>query len=413
MKKCFLFFLVSFFFALSCAGNKDITGGGSNNEGNGNVDSNALTEEQQKQPMSPQRNRLFRPGYLDSRQWRIPAIITADDGSIIVATDKRWTGNADLPARIDTVIRRSTDYGKTWSDALTINPPSLTKDDGYGDPLLIKTLKGDLLCLMAASNGYLASTKAKPIAIVVSKSVDNGITWGPVKDITTQLWNGVTGKETWTGAFGASGRGIALTKGAHKGRIMFVMLVRDGGKDRNAVAYSDDEGQTWKATDTINNPNCNEAKVVELDNGDILMSIRPSTTHKRQFNKSSDGGITWGNAYDSGLDDSKSNGEIIRYTLKEDGYDKNRLLQVWCDYGGRPRQNITIAVSYDEGATWPYKKSLTPGIGDYSSVTVLPDGTIGAYLEEGGDFVGGWHLYYSRFNLCWLTDGKDHYTPKN
>ena len=63
---------------------------------------------------------LYRPGDYDSRNYRIPAIITAKDGSLVVATDKRKYNDADLPEDIDIIINRSTDGGLTWSAPFTL-----------------------------------------------------------------------------------------------------------------------------------------------------------------------------------------------------------------------------------------------------------------------------------------------------
>ena len=56
---------------------------------------------------------LFSSGDGGSKSFRIPAIATAKDGSLVAANDKRGDGSADLPANIDIVVRRSTDQGKT------------------------------------------------------------------------------------------------------------------------------------------------------------------------------------------------------------------------------------------------------------------------------------------------------------
>lgn len=56
---------------------------------------------------------VYRPGNYDSKFYRIPAIVTAKDGSLVTAADKRIEHNDDLPAKIDVVSRRSTDGGKT------------------------------------------------------------------------------------------------------------------------------------------------------------------------------------------------------------------------------------------------------------------------------------------------------------
>ena len=54
------------------------------------------------------RRLLFAPGDYNSNFYRIPAIITAEDGSLVTATDKRKENLWDLPQDIDVVIRRST-----------------------------------------------------------------------------------------------------------------------------------------------------------------------------------------------------------------------------------------------------------------------------------------------------------------
>jgi hypothetical protein len=67
-------------------------------------------------------------------------------------------------------------------------------------------------------------------------------------------------------------------------------------------------------------------------------------------------------------------------------------------------------VSYDEGQTWPIKKSICLGSSAYSSLTILPDGTIGTYVEEGVPT----SLYYVNFSLGWLTNGTDTFiNPSN
>ncbi len=63
---------------------------------------------------------VYRPGDYDSKFYRIPAIVTAKDGSLVTVADKRIEHNGDLPAKIDVVSRRSTDGGKTWSDYVKI-----------------------------------------------------------------------------------------------------------------------------------------------------------------------------------------------------------------------------------------------------------------------------------------------------
>jgi sialidase-1 len=82
----------------------------------------------------------------------------------------------------------------------------------------------------------------------------------------------------------------------------------------------------------------------------------------------------------------------------------------------RDRKNLSIKLSYDEGKTWPVNKALEPGMSGYSDLAAGPDGTIYCFYEnsstDGGMFRTG-RLTLARFNLEWLTDGKDSIAKKS
>ena len=67
---------------------------------------------------------------------------------------------------------------------------------------------------------------------------------------------------------------------------------------------------------------------------------------------------------------------------------------------------MTVRLSYDEGQTWPISKMIHTGPAAYSCLTVLADGTIGL-LYERGQANPYETIAFARFNLEWLTDGKD------
>lgn len=99
------------------------------------------------------RKLLFAPGDAGSKNYRIPAIITAADGSLVVATDKRKNNQGDLPEDIDVVIRRSEDGGITWSEPQTIAEGTGARR-GFGDAGLVHTTEENgLLCIFVGGEG--------------------------------------------------------------------------------------------------------------------------------------------------------------------------------------------------------------------------------------------------------------------
>jgi sialidase-1 len=293
------------------------------------------------------RTRVFSPGDYGSRNYRIPAICTLPDGSLLTATDKRKFNQTDLPEDIDIVACRSLDGGHTWSEPVTI-AEGKGYGKGFGDAVLVVTAEGNVVCGFSGGAGLWKSTPENPQQNWISISSDLGQTWSAPVDVTAMQW----GPEAVNpecrdshSAFFGSGHGLLLTREPYAGRILFVTAVatRDNRLD-NYAFWSDDGGKTWgtqqRWTDIVTNA-CN---------GDII----------------------------------RYNDEILLHSLPN----------------SMERKNVSIFMSFDEGKTWPKTKTLCPYESVYSSLTLLPDGTIGAYIEENP--TGDCEMWFLSFSLDWL-----------
>lgn len=360
------------------------------------------------------RKLLFAPGDYNSVAYRIPVLTTAWDGTLIAITDKRKYNQADIPEDIDIVVRRSSDNGKTWSEPITIAEGKGRKQ-GYGDASIVKTnTENELLCIFIGGNGLFASTTTDRIRTYISRSQDNGLTWSEPQDITDQLFSGE--RANWTASFCAAGNGLKTRNGV----LMFVAAMRHDSSNilYNHVVYSNDNGETWHVSNSAMMGG-DESKVVELNDGRILMSIRRQSKGARYYNISNNvpsktEEVSWTEkntstvSYWNDLIEPACNGDIIRYTSTLDGFDKNRILHTVPNHPSS-RENVTVFLSYDEAATWGIKKTICKTGSAYSSITILEDGTIGVYTEENYN-TDAYSTYYVNFSLDWLTDGADTYT---
>lgn len=316
-----------------------------------------------------------------SNYYRIPALAVAKNGNIIAAADARGNQLADLPQVISVVVRVSHDNGRTWGPIKMIAKGEKKGEITYGDPALVTDpADGTIYLFYSGDNGFGASTKEHPIRLFMSKSTDNGETWTAPTDLTEKIW-----QPDWVAAFFTSGAALATTDG----RIMIVPVVRLQGK-RGAydyAAWTNDGGETWHTGTETATPagNGNEAKLMELADGRLLMSLR-SPAH-RMFATSADGGNTW-SQLDSvpELVEPGCNGDIIRYNAPSG---KSYLLHSIPNTTeerkdkGTQRENVSIFVSDDEGATWKKHYTVVRPESSYSAMTVLPDGSIGILVEEG------------------------------
>ena len=271
---------------------------------------------------------------------------------------------------------------------------------------------------MVGDQGFIASTPDKPARTRLIIGRNNGTTWDPPVDITDQIYGANCRdpeRKTWHGLFATSGNGVQL----RNGRMLFVLNVRKSKEASplyNHVLYSDDGGATWNvskgAPGISKNPSRggSEAKIVELNDGTLLMVARPEGIYQRFLAKSTDNGETWSVAEPhKDLRSSSSNGDIIYYTSTNNGWDKNRIITMfdsrpWSGQGGGSPGNPVLYYSYDEGKTWKGKQ-MHNGNAGYSSLAILKDGSIGILAEIGGSWAGP--IYFIRVNMRYLTSNTD------
>ena len=349
--------------------------------------------------------------------YRIPALLTLQNGNILAFADKRYNGAGDLPNRIEVMVKISTNNGTNWTDEKRVTPISTSTMDGNGDTGCVLDRKtGDVLALVAAGQGFLKSTSNDPIRIKVVRSKDGGESWLAPVDITSQVYGAgckdLT-RRNWQAAFVTSGNGLQM----RNGRIIFVLNVRQTTSAfvENYILYSDDGGYKWRVSrGSPKNPKGgNEAKVVELNDGSLLMHIR--WTPNRLQSRSYDYGETWTDAtVITSLPASSSNGDLIVYTSSKNGYDKDRLITLVDSrpWNGKPSGYPGVPVfyvSYDEGMTWTNKKTLYTEAAGYSSLAILKDGSIGILAELGNSWNGP--IYFLRTSIEWCNSNDNPCSP--
>ncbi len=376
---------------------------------------------------------LFEANTLGYTVYHIPGVLVTAKGTVLAWCEARKKGS-DWDA-IDILLRRSTDGGKTFSEPVNVaavpgpkakNPFSLklkfvnTNDVTYNNPVLIADRNGTvhfLFCLEYMRSFYMRST-------------DDGVTWSQPVEITI-AFEGFRKSYDWKVLATGPDHSIQLKNGR---LVVPVWLsAATGGNAHHpsvtATIYSDDHGQSWHAGE-IAVPNTtdwvdpNETIIVELADGSVMLNVRnESKTHRRLVTVSKDGATQWSTPhFDDALLEPICMASIIRVSSQAAGADKNRIIFANPDNlsrwdgkevagKGRDRKNISIKLSYDEAKTWAVNKVLDAGGSGYSDLAVTKDGTILCFYGRGDkkDF-GGFafnHLTLARFNLEWVTDGKD------
>lgn len=332
----------------------------------------------------------FQPYDLGSHYWRIPAMVVlhhqqgenaSKNGRVVTMADNRFDHNGDLPSHIDVYERHSDDNGATWSTHKMVvgtdaDHALVGGGHGFGDVSLVECASGKIVAIMVGGPGYFQSTPSNPIVPTIITSTDGGDTWSTPRTLTDELYNTTYKEGAVQGSFAGSGRGLMLQRQKNEqlnGRIMFAMSHRFGKNNvQEYIIYSDDEGNTWKFSTQSAYSGGDESKLVELADGTVMISVRQGG--QRGYNKSTDGGVTWGTqAKWADISGCACNADILYVN-------KHVMLHSYPNNGSR--KNLTIKASFDDGKSWsnPYVV-CAPGA-SYSTMDVTKDGDIAIFYED-------------------------------
>ena len=335
----------------------------------------------------------FQPYDLGSHYWRIPAMVVlhhqqgenaSKNGRVVTMADNRFDHNTDLPSHIDVYERHSDDNGATWSTHKMVvgteaDHALVGGYHGFGDVSLVECASGKIVAIMVGGPGYFGSTPSNPIVPTIITSTDGGDTWSTPRTLTNELYKTTYKEGAVQGSFAGSGRGLMLQRQKDKqlnGRIMFAMshrfIVNGKRSIQEYIIYSDDEGATWKFSTQSAYNGGDESKLVELADGTVMISVRQSG--QRGYNKSTDGGVTWGTqAKWADIDGNACNGDILYVN-------KHVMLHSYPNDG--KRKNVTIKASFDGGKSWSNPYVVCAPSSCYSTMDVTKDGDIAIFYED-------------------------------
>lgn len=366
---------------------------------------------------------LFSEGTEGYGVFRIPSLIKAGNGDILAVCEGR--SELDDFGKIKIVMKRSTDNGRKWSGISII-----AENGNYvtGNPSLVVDAMNPLhpnrifLSYNICKNNETDIMYGKGVReTMVKYSDDDGYTWSNPVNITASVSKPKQNTEEYHYNFEEDWRwyavspchAIQLTKGKYAGRLLFSAnhTIGDGAylSDLSNVFYSDDHGATWQLGGSVNMGGSNECTVIELDNGDIMINCRVFTNHQRYryVSTSKDGGESWGDmTCDTALPDPGCQASLLRYSSGEVSriLFSNSASAVGSYYQHiQGRDNMTVRLSYDEGATWEKSRIINNASGAYSDMVKQQDNNIGILYE----LCNYSKINYCSFNLEWLTDGTD------
>lgn len=181
--------------------------------------------------------------------YRIPGITVSEKNTIIAVADYRKNSYEDVgfsgSKAIDIVVRRSTDGGINWGPEITIPPIASDNKTAHGDSLFFSCANGDLVVLCAAGGAYKKDPGFGGSKIMVSRSTDDGLSWSEWELAQGNVNSFGQGVlSAYDRGFAASGTGARLFDGT----LMGAMLVNKGTGNNTAAAaviVSTDNGHTW------------------------------------------------------------------------------------------------------------------------------------------------------------------------
>lgn len=320
---------------------------------------------------------LFHPGFLNSSNYRIPALFKTKEGTLIASIDARRHGGADAPNNdIDTAVRRSEDGGKTWDegqiimdypDKSSVIDTTLIEDDETGRIFLLVTHFPSKYGFWNAGLGSgFKNIDGKEYLCLYDSSG---------KEFTVRE-NVVYDKDSNKTEYTTNALGDLFRNGTKIDNInSSTAPLKAKGTSYINLVYSDDDGKTWSEPQNINFQVKKDwmkflgiapGRGIQIKNGEhkgrIVVPVYYTNEKGKQSSAviySDDSGKNW-TIGESPNDNRKlENGKIINSKTLSDDAPQLTECQVVEMPNGQLKlfmRNLSgylnIATSFDGGATW-------------------------------------------------------------
>ncbi len=342
----------------------------------------------------------YRAGDDGYASYRIPAVVVTDRGTLLAFAEGRRNGTSDA-GDIETLVRRSTDGGCTWTPQQVVtsvkgqnrNNPAPVFDPATKQVILLTLGRPDDVTEGQIRGGALPADQS--MRIYQQTSSDDGATFTDPVEITEQIK-----KPEWRWYAVGPGHGIVLRHGDHKGRIVFganhsvpqppgspVAPTDDQFLAAHAI-YSDDNGKTWHIGFVQDNAdgivNGNETTAAELPDGSVYFSTRDQ--HGRSSANRADGTSTDGGASLTAPlapQQTLSQVPVVEASLLQLAGDAHAPLLLSAPSNPSARKAMAIYASKDGGKTWKVAKAISDLPASYSDLVQLDDHTVGLLYETG------------------------------
>lgn len=214
------------------------------------------------------------------------------------------------------------------------------------------------------------------------KSTDFGETWGPIEVLLEDPDKGIFIRQP-----------IVILDNDNWLLPVFYCIARPGEKwigsyDTSAVMISNDKGKTWRPVDVPNSTGCVHMNVLKLKDGSLYALFRSRWADYIYESRSTDNGETWSEPKTLPLPNNNAsiqadvldNGDIALVFNNSSAKDaKERRLSLYDEiedeskeqkkeaelvegqhnaFWGAPRSPMSLAISTDNGKTWPYIRNL-------------------------------------------------------
>lgn len=344
---------------------------------------------------------------------RTPSLVNAGEDALVMLYEYRiasmYHPGSDPPNPIETWSMTSLDGGHTWEPPVQVAAfdhliRGSNGNAAYGT-LVYDHIGERLWATIKNTNGdYDYNNEVMKIPqygnkFFVAHSDDKGLTWSSLRDITQQVND--DGNTTLSPG---PGNGITTRDGV----IIMPIYQTIGGVQQSGIIYSQDGGVSWNRGKGSTYANTNEAQIVELDNGQIMMSMRISSgANFRAVYVTDDLGDTWQPLpCNEQIYDIICQASLQRVFSKRDGYDQSVIFHTGPGaLTAGQRTYLTTRWSFDEGISWGANTSQAVnqfgrvrnnqyaclplgsiGAG-YSAMAMMSDGSLSVVYEDplGGD----------------------------